>query len=126
MHAHVFANLPVAGLERRKRFFVALGDRPNPQCSGGSAACIVLGEQIVAMLLVKDHFQTFTPKPIADSTTTTEVLTALSCTSADEVRRLCELSFTHAVAASANRRTSASCSRGRSKTPMAASASWCR
>jgi predicted lactoylglutathione lyase len=95
MHSHVFVNLPVADLERSKRFFLALGYRMNPQFSGDTAVCIVLDEHIIAMLLLRDYFQTFTPKPVADATATTEVLVALSCASADEVRRLCELAFAH-------------------------------
>lgn len=40
-----------------------------------------MGRQIYVMLLVDDFFQTFTKKPVADATKTTEVLVALSCES---------------------------------------------
>jgi predicted lactoylglutathione lyase len=43
---------------------------------------------IHAMLLTHDFFKTFTSKPIADATRSTEVLVCLSCESRDEVDAL--------------------------------------
>jgi predicted lactoylglutathione lyase len=83
----IFVNLPVNDLERSKEFFGKLGYTFNPQFTDANAACMVIADGIFAMLLVKDFFKTFTPKPIADAKATTEVLTALSLGSRDEVER---------------------------------------
>jgi hypothetical protein len=95
MTRQVFVNLPVRDLERSKAFFVALGFRINLQFTGDNAACVVISDTIYVMLLVPSHFAQFTPKTIADASTSTEVLVALSCASADEVKSLCTTAFAH-------------------------------
>ena len=49
---------------------------------------MVVAEGIYVMLLVEPFFQTFTKKPIADATKSTEVLVCLSCESRTEVDNL--------------------------------------
>ena len=88
MHKQLFVNLAVADLPRAKTFFNALGLRFNPQFTNEQAACLVLGENIFAMLLVKDFFKTFTAKPLVDPRAATEVLLCLSCDSRAEVDAL--------------------------------------
>jgi predicted lactoylglutathione lyase len=85
MHKQIFVNLPVKNLERSKAFFASLGFSFNPQFSNEQGACMVIGENIFAMLLVESFFQTFTQKPLADATQVTEVLNCLSCESRAEV-----------------------------------------
>jgi predicted lactoylglutathione lyase len=46
---------------------------------------MVVSDTIYVMLLVESFFQSFTNKPIADATKTTEVLICLSCNSRAEV-----------------------------------------
>jgi uncharacterized protein len=84
----IFVNLPVHDLGRSIAFFKALGFSFNPQFTDETATCMVIGEDIYAMLLTHEKFATFTPKAIADATKTTEVLTALSVDSRAEVDRL--------------------------------------
>lgn len=88
MHKHIFVNLPVRDLERSRAFFSSLGFSFNPQFSNDDAACMVIGENIFAMLLVERFFRGFTNKPIADAREVTEVLTCLSCESREEVDAL--------------------------------------
>ena len=88
MHKQIFVNLAVADLPRSRVFFESLGLSFNPQFSNDKGACLVLGENIYGMLLVKDFFKTFTDKAIADSTTTAEALICLSCASRAEVDAL--------------------------------------
>ena len=90
MHKHIFVNLPVKDLQRSRQFFSRLGYEFNEQFSNDAGACLVLGENIFAMLLVESFFQGFTSKPIADATRMTEVLTCLSCDSRDAVDALVE------------------------------------
>jgi predicted lactoylglutathione lyase len=79
MHTQIYVNLPVADLPRSVAFFRELGYDFDPRFTNDQAACLVLGENLHAMLLVVPFFQTFTGKPVADATKTTEVLVALSC-----------------------------------------------
>ena len=85
MHQQIFVNLPVTDLPRSRAFFEALGMSINPQFSNEQGACVVLGENLYAMLLVKAFFKGFTGKPIADATQATEVIVCLSCESRAEV-----------------------------------------
>lgn len=88
MHKQIFVNLPVKDLARSRAFFARLGFTFNEQFSNDDGACLILGENIFAMLLAERFFQTFTGKPVADASETTEVLTCLSCESRAEVDAL--------------------------------------
>ena len=88
MHKQIFVNIAVADLPRSRAFFESLGLRFNPQFSNDQGACLVLGENIFAMLLTKDFFGTFTAKPLSDPAHSTEVLLCLSCDSRAEVDAL--------------------------------------
>ena len=75
----IYINLPVKDVERSKTFFAALGFGFNPQFSNDDAACmIVSNDHIYVMLLAEPFFQTFITKKIADARTSTEVLLCLS------------------------------------------------
>jgi len=84
----IFVNLPVADLTASKKFFTELGYSINPQFSDDNAASVVISDTIVAMLLVKPFYSTFTKKEIADATKTSEVLIALSAESRAAVDEL--------------------------------------
>ena len=77
----IFVNLPVADLPRATAFYEAIGAVKNPQFCDGTASCMVFSETIYAMLLTHDKFRQFTPKAIADSKKTSEVLICLSAES---------------------------------------------
>ena len=85
MNTKIFVNLPVKDLGRTREFFGALGYSFNPHFSNEQAACMVISQDIYAMLLVEEYFQTFTSKPVADATKGTEVLLCLSCESRAQV-----------------------------------------
>jgi predicted lactoylglutathione lyase len=86
----IFVNLPVADLERSKRFYEALGARNEPKFSNEAAAMMVVSETISVMLLTHDFYRTFTSKQIADPRQTSQVLLCLSCDSPAEVDRMVE------------------------------------
>ena len=88
MSRQIFVNLPIKNMERSQAFFKALGFSFNPQFSNEQGACMVIADDIFAMLLVEPFFQTFTKKPIADAGKTTEVIVCLSCESRAEVDEL--------------------------------------
>lgn len=81
----IFVNLPVKDLNKSIDFFTAIGYEFNPQFTDQNAACLVIGENIFAMLLVEEFFQTFTKKELTDATRSTEVIVALSADSKEQV-----------------------------------------
>lgn len=88
MGRKIFVNLPIKDMQRSQAFFRELGFSFNPQFTNEQGACMVIAEDIYAMLLVEPFFQTFTKKPIADAKKSTEVLVCLSCDSRAEVDML--------------------------------------
>ncbi len=84
----IFVNLPVKDLRRSTDFFGKLGFSFNPKFTDENSACLVIGENIFAMLLVESFFQTFTKKEISDAGKTTEVLLAVQLESRDKVDQL--------------------------------------
>ncbi len=84
----IFVNLPVKDLEASKRFFGELDFDFNPEFSDDSAACMIVDENIFVMLLVEERFRDFINDEIADATSTTEAITALSAESREQVDEL--------------------------------------
>lgn len=85
MATKIFVNLPVKDLKRSMEFYSRLGFSNNPQFTDETAACMVISDDIYTMLLTHAKFRQFTKKEIADSTRTTEVLTAISADSRAKV-----------------------------------------
>jgi len=75
----------VKDLDKSKQFFGKLGFSFNPQFTNDEGACMVISDDIYAMLLTHAKFKQFTPKAICDATKSTEVLVALSCESRQQV-----------------------------------------
>ena len=88
MHKQIFVNLPIENMGRSQAFFRALGYDFNPDFTNDQGACLVVGENLFVMLLVKDFYATFTSKTIADARSTSEVLLCFSCDSREEVDAL--------------------------------------
>lgn len=88
MSSKIFVNLPVRDLNKSMAFFEGLGYRFNKQFTDETAACMVITEEIYAMLLTHAKFRQFTKKEIADATKVTEVLVCLSFDSRAEVDKL--------------------------------------
>lgn len=81
----IFVNLPIRDLQASRRFFAALGFTFNEQFSDDSATCMVVEENIFVMLITHPRFRDFITGEISDATKATEVLTALSAGSREEV-----------------------------------------
>lgn len=89
MSTQIFLNLPVKDLERSMDFFTALGYSFDKQFTDENAACLVIDEDhVYAMLLTHDSFRRFTRKELADTSTSTEAIIALSADSRDAVDAL--------------------------------------
>lgn len=87
MATQLFVNLPVKDLNKSIAFFTALGYSFDPQFTDENATCMVIAENIYAMLLVEPFFKSFLPKDtnIADSKKTIEVLNCLMLDSREGV-----------------------------------------
>ena len=81
----LFVNMPVADVDRSKAFFAKLGFSFNPMFTDETAACMLVGEQALVMLLNCEKFAEFAKLPIADPTTHTLALYCFSVPSRDEV-----------------------------------------
>ena len=88
MKSQIYVNLPVKDLNRSNALFESLGFPLNAKFSNDQASCLILGENMFAMLLVESFFKTFTNKSICDATKSTEVLVCLSCESRARVDEL--------------------------------------
>ena len=85
MATKIFVNLPVKDLKKSMEFFRKLGYTFNAQFTDETAACMVIAEDIFAMLLTEAKFKGFTPNAICDARKSTEMLVALSCDTRDQV-----------------------------------------
>lgn len=85
MKTEIFLNLPVKDLKRSMAFFTELGFTFNLKFTDDKAACLEIGENIFAMLIVEEFFKTFTNKEICNTANSTEFLTALSVDNREKV-----------------------------------------
>lgn len=85
MATQIYVNLPVKDLNKSIEFFTKLGFTFNQQFTDETATCMIIAENIYAMLLTEDKFRQFTKKPISDAKSTTEVVIALDAASREKV-----------------------------------------
>ncbi len=91
MATQIFVNLPVKDLDKSKEFFTKIGFTINPQFTDENAACVVISEDIYAMILQEKFFKTFIQKKeITDATKSAEVLVALSAGSKEKVNEMAD------------------------------------
>ncbi|WP_037908800.1 VOC family protein [Actinacidiphila yeochonensis] len=88
MATKTFVNLPVRDLDRATAFFRALGFTFDPDYTDAKAACMVIGAHSYAMLLTEPFFATFTDKPTADASESTEVIVAVLQDTREDVDRI--------------------------------------
>jgi uncharacterized protein len=88
MATKIFINLPVKNLDNSISFFTKLGFSFNPQFTDDKAGCMVISDNIFAILLTETYFQTFTKKQVCDAKTSTEVLITLDTNSKEELQQL--------------------------------------
>ncbi|WP_413379438.1 VOC family protein [Paenibacillus taichungensis] len=81
----IFVNLPVKDLKRSVDFFTKVGFEFNVNFTDESTTCMIIGDNIYAMLLVEDRFQSFISKKISNAADTAEVIVALSVDSREQV-----------------------------------------
>jgi predicted lactoylglutathione lyase len=87
----VFINLPVADVSRAQSFFETLGFEADPRFSAEDrATCIVFSETVSAMLLSRETFKAFSPKPLANTATVAGVMTCLRMHNRDAIDEIME------------------------------------
>jgi predicted lactoylglutathione lyase len=85
MATKIFINLPVKDLQKSIHFFTQLGFTFNPEFTDDKATCMIIGENIFAMLLVEERFKDFTKKQICDAHQSTEMLIAIDAESRHKI-----------------------------------------
>jgi len=85
MHSTIFVNLPVADVERSRKFFSDLGYAFKEDLSSDSAVTVVLGEGQYAMLCQRDSFDALHPIETADAFAVKECVVCLTVDSRAEV-----------------------------------------
>ncbi len=86
----IFVNLPVTDVARSTAFYEAIGCTKDARFSNEQASAMQLSDAIVFMILSRDFFKTFTPKPIADAHAVTETLICISRDSREAVDAIVE------------------------------------
>jgi uncharacterized protein len=79
MATKIFVNLPVQDLNKSMAFFEALGYSFNRQFTDATAACLVISEDIYAMLMTHEKFKGFTSREVCDASRSNEAMICLSC-----------------------------------------------
>ena len=90
MSTKIFVNLPVKDLARSTQFFTKLGFSVDERYTDEKAGCLVISDDIYAMLLTEEFFQTFTTKELADARRSTEAIVALQVDSRQRVDELAD------------------------------------
>jgi uncharacterized protein len=90
MKTKIFLNLPIKELNRSVQFFTQLGFAFNPKFTNEKGTCLIIGENINAMLLVEEFYKTFTDKQICNTANTSEVIISISVETREEVDEMIE------------------------------------
>ncbi|MFV8324250.1 VOC family protein [Flavobacterium sp. LB3P21] len=85
MASKIFINLAVKNLKKSIDFFTKLGFSFNPQFTDEQATCMIVGDNIFAMLVIEQRFKDFTKKEICNAHKNTEVLIAIDADSREKV-----------------------------------------
>ncbi|MFF8679192.1 VOC family protein [Streptomyces sp. NPDC015237] len=86
----IFVNLATNDLDAARKFFTELGFAADDTFSDDTTAAIPLSDTINVMLHTHRKYAEFTKKRIVDSTSSSEVLLALSAAGREEVDALVE------------------------------------
>jgi predicted lactoylglutathione lyase len=84
----IFVNLPITSVSAARAFWSSLGFGFNETFCSDDTLCLMIAENIFAMLLEKDRFRSFVKHDLVDNSRDKEVLIALSCDSKEAVQAL--------------------------------------
>jgi len=84
----IYVNLPVKDVQKTREFWTKLGFSINEQFSDEKAICVIMKQDhIYTMFLKEEFFQTFTDRPVAKGDTT-QTLLAIGVNSREEVDQM--------------------------------------
>lgn len=95
MISEMYVDLPVRDLKRSVEFFTKVGFSFNPQLTDENSTCMILGENMYAMLLAEPFFKKFIPNEMTDTARSTETIVSLAVENRDAVDALVD----HALSA---------------------------
>ena len=61
----IFVNLPVADIDKAKAFYTSLGFTLNPQFTDEQTGCVVIADNICAMIMSHERYKEFTSRDVA-------------------------------------------------------------
>lgn len=82
---NIFINLSVKDVNKSTNFFKEIGFEFNPQFSDETTSCMIINDNIFAMIMNEERFIGFSKKEIVDTTTSAEVILSFSAESRDQV-----------------------------------------
>ncbi|MEH7379138.1 VOC family protein [Bacillus sp. JJ1533] len=82
---NIFINLSVKDVNKSTHFFKELGFEFNPQFSDETTSCMIISENIFAMIMNEERFVGFSKKKIVDTTSSAEVILSFLAGSRDQV-----------------------------------------
>ncbi|MFZ7942722.1 MULTISPECIES: VOC family protein [Bacillaceae] len=85
---NIFINLSVQDVGKSTNFFKELGFEFNPQFSDETTSCMIISDNIYAMIMIEERFKGFSKKEIVDTTTSAEAIFCLSAKSRNQVDEL--------------------------------------
>lgn len=85
MKTKIFVNLHVKNLDKSIEFFTQLGFTFNPKFTDENATCMIIDENIFAMLLVEPFFQSFTKQQICNTEECNEAIFAIELENREKV-----------------------------------------
>ena len=91
----IFVNLPVTDITRARAFYAGLGFSFDPRFQDDTTACVVVSDTIFFMIMERDKFAGFAPRPVGDPSKDTSVLVALSRDSRQEVEAFVAAAVAH-------------------------------
>jgi predicted lactoylglutathione lyase len=78
MAKKIFVNMAVRDVNKSKEFFSKLGYTFNDQFSNDTSFCMVISDDIYAMMMTHEKFGMFSPKEVCDTSKSQEVLICLT------------------------------------------------
>lgn len=89
----IFINISVKNIQKSTDFFKQLGFQFNPMFSDETTSCMIIGENIFAMMMEESRFISFTGKKIPDLHTYSETIYALTAQKKEQVDQIVEKAF---------------------------------
>lgn len=77
MSEMIFVNLPTRDVGKARQFYTGLGYTINETFSDATTICVVISQAIHLMILERERFAGFAPRPVADPAAVTGALVAL-------------------------------------------------